>query len=142
MLQVCEASCQSLHSQRPGQCLGKLEPGQGFLVDLRQASFFRDVLAIVAAALGETAIGPITGDVPPVKRQALIDEFAARRSPSVLVAQVQAGGVGVNIQAASVVIITEPQWNPAVEEQAIARAHRMGQVRRVDVHRLYGRGQR
>ena len=99
-------------------------------------SFFRDVLAIVAAGLGETAIGPITGGVPPVKRQALIDEFTARQSPSVLVAQTQAGGVGLNIQAASVVIITEPQWNPAIEEQAIARAHRMGQVRRVDVHRL------
>jgi hypothetical protein len=54
----------------------------------------------------------------------------------VLVAQIQAGGVGLNIQAASVVIICEPQWNPAIEEQAIARAHRMGQVRRVDVHRL------
>ena len=50
--------------------------------------------------------------------------------------QIQAGGVGLNIQAASVVIICEPQWNPAIEEQAIARAHRMGQVRRVDVHRL------
>lgn len=99
-------------------------------------SFFRDVLSTVAAALGDTAIGPITGDVPPSKRQALIDEFTARQSPSVLVAQVQAGGVGLNIQAASVVMITEPQWNPAIEEPAIARAHRMGQVRRVDVHRL------
>jgi superfamily II DNA or RNA helicase len=99
-------------------------------------SFFRDVLSTVASALGAMAVGPITGDVPPPKRQALIDEFTARQSPSVLVAQVQAGGVGLNIQAASVVIITEPQWNPAIEEQAIARAHRMGQVRRVDVHRL------
>jgi superfamily II DNA or RNA helicase len=99
-------------------------------------SFFRDVLSTIAAALGETAIGPLTGDVPPEKRQALVDEFTARQSGSVLVAQIQAGGVGLNIQAASVVIITEPQWNPAIEEQAIARAHRMGQVRRVDVHRL------
>ena len=66
----------------------------------------------------------------------LIDEFAARTGPSVLVAQIHAGGVGLNIQAASVVIICEPQWNPAIEEQAIGRAHRMGQVRRVDVHRL------
>jgi hypothetical protein len=54
----------------------------------------------------------------------------------VLVAQIQAGGVGLNIQAASVVIIAEPQLTPTMEEQAIARAHRMGQVRRVDVHRL------
>jgi superfamily II DNA or RNA helicase len=99
-------------------------------------SFFRDVLDIVAAALGPAAVGPITGSVPAPQRQALVDEFSARTGPSVLVAQIQAGGVGLNIQAASVVVICEPQWNPAIEEQAIARAHRMGQVRRVDVHRL------
>ena len=50
--------------------------------------------------------------------------------------QIQAGGVGLNIQAASVVILTEPQWKPTIEDQAIARCHRMGQVRSVDVHRL------
>jgi hypothetical protein len=44
--------------------------------------------------------------------------------------------VGLNIQAASVIIIAEPQLTPSSEEQAIARAHRMGQVRPVDVHRL------
>ena len=53
-----------------------------------------------------------------------------------LVAQIQAGGIGLNIQAASVIIIAEPQLTPSSEEQAIARAHRMGQVRPVDVHRL------
>jgi SNF2 family DNA or RNA helicase len=54
----------------------------------------------------------------------------------VLVSQVQAGGVGLNMQAASVVVLVEPQWKPSAEEQAIARCHRMGQVRRVHVHRL------
>lgn len=99
-------------------------------------SFFRDVLEVVAMALGPKAVGPLTGSVPPSARQAMVDQFTARTSPSVLVSQIQAGGVGLNIQAASVVIITEPQWTPAIEEQAIARCHRMGQVRRVDVHRL------
>jgi SNF2 family DNA or RNA helicase len=104
-------------------------------------SFFRDVLATIARVLGDEmpgtpVLGPLTGNVPPPARQARVDEFTATRGPAVLVAQVQAGGVGLNIQAASVVIIAEPQWSPAVEEQAIARAHRMGQVRRVDVHRL------
>lgn len=99
-------------------------------------SFFRTVLDTVTAALGERALGPITGDVPPPQRQALVDQFTAAAGPAVLVSQIQAGGVGLNIQAASVVILCEPQWNPAIEEQAIARAHRMGQVRRVDVHRL------
>jgi hypothetical protein len=54
----------------------------------------------------------------------------------VLLAQVQAGGVGLNLQAASVVVLCEPQIKPTMEEQAIARAHRMGQIRRVQVHRL------
>jgi SNF2 family DNA or RNA helicase len=50
--------------------------------------------------------------------------------------QIEAGGVGVNIQSASVVVITEPQWKPSTENQAVARAHRMGQIRTVQVHRL------
>ena len=66
----------------------------------------------------------------------MIDQFTARQGPAVLVSQIQAGRVGLNIQAASVVILTEPQWKPTVEDQAVARCHRMGQVRPVDVHRL------
>ena len=99
-------------------------------------SYFRDVLNTVAAVLGGVAIGPLTGSTPPVHRQTMVDEFGARRGPAVLVSQIQAGGVGLNIQAASVVILTEPQWKPTIEDQAIARCHRMGQVRSVDVHRL------
>jgi SNF2-related domain/Helicase conserved C-terminal domain/Helix-hairpin-helix domain len=99
-------------------------------------SYFRDVLDTVAAVLGNVALGPLTGSTPPIQRQAMVDEFEARRSPRVLVSQIQAGGVGLNIQAASVVILTEPQWKPTIEDQAIARSHRMGQVRSVDVHRL------
>ena len=99
-------------------------------------SYFRDVLETVASVLGAVALGPLTGSTPPVHRQAMVDEFGARRGPAVLVSQIQAGGVGLNIQAASVVILTEPQWKPTIEDQAIARCHRMGQVRSVDVHRL------
>ena len=66
----------------------------------------------------------------------MIDRFTARKGPAVLINQIEAGGVGLNIQAASVVILTEPQWKPATEEQAIARCHRMGQIRPVEVHRL------
>ena len=45
-------------------------------------------------------------------------------------------GPRTNIQSASVVVITEPQWKPSTEDQAIVRSHRMGQVRTVQVHRL------
>ncbi len=99
-------------------------------------SYFRDVLDIIAALLGGAAVGPLTGNTPPIQRQTMVDEFSARRGPAVLVSQIQAGGVGLNIQAGSVVILTEPQWKPTIEDQAIARCHRMGQVRSVDVHRL------
>ena len=53
-----------------------------------------------------------------------------------MVAQIVAGGVGLNIQAASVVVICEPQLKPTLEDQAVARAHRMGQTQTVQVHRL------
>jgi SNF2 family DNA or RNA helicase len=106
-------------------------------------SYFRDVLETVAEVLagrdgvpGLPVIGPLTGDIPPAERQAMVDGLTNASGPAVLVAQIQAGGVGLNIQAASVVILAEPQLTPSIEEQAIARAHRMGQVRPVDVHRL------
>jgi superfamily II DNA or RNA helicase len=106
-------------------------------------SYFRDVLETVSEVLpgrdgvpGMPVFGPLTGDIPPADRQAMVDELTNASGPAVLVAQIQAGGVGLNIQAASVIIITEPQLTPSIEEQAIARAHRMGQVRPVDVHRL------
>ncbi|MFE2049178.1 DEAD/DEAH box helicase [Streptomyces sp. NPDC059459] len=84
--------------------------------------------------------GPLTGSVPPARRQRLADEFTAAPGPAVLLAQIQAAGVGLNLQAASVVIICEPQIKPTIEHQAVARAHRMGQVRPVRVHRLLATG--
>jgi SNF2 family DNA or RNA helicase len=99
-------------------------------------SFFRRVLEVVTEALSDVAMGPLTGSVPPSKRQSLIDAFTTAPTARALVSQIEAGGVGLNIQAASVVLLTEPQWKPSIEEQAIARCHRMGQARPVDVHRL------
>jgi superfamily II DNA or RNA helicase len=99
-------------------------------------TFFRGVIATVMTALGPHGVGPITGDVPPVARQQVIDDFTARADAAVLVGQIEASGVGLNIQTANVVVLCEPQWKPSVEEQAIARCHRMGQLRPVEVHRL------
>lgn len=106
-------------------------------------SNFREVLGAVKDTLDATrsegggqVFGPISGSVPPARRQRLVDEFAAVPGHAVLVAQIEAAGVGLNMQAASVVIICEPQIKPTIEHQAVARAHRMGQVRSVQVHRL------
>ncbi|MET1075412.1 MAG: DEAD/DEAH box helicase, partial [Umezawaea sp.] len=99
-------------------------------------SYFLDVLASVAEHVGADAFGPLTGSTSAEGRQTLVDDFTAREGHAVLVSQIEAGGVGLNVQAASVVIIAEPQWKPSTEDQAIARCHRMGQTRKVHVHRL------
>ena len=79
---------------------------------------------------------PITGAVSPQRRQEILDEFKAKDDKKVLVAQIQAGGTGLNIQTASVVIFCEPQIKPSLETQAVSRAYRMGQLRSVLVYRL------
>ncbi len=101
-------------------------------------SFFLDTIRKVTELAGEKGIGPITGSVPPEQRQAIVDEFNAAPAGSVLTAQIQSGGTGLNIQAASVVILCEPQFKPSTENQAISRAYRMGQARNVLVYRLLG----
>ncbi|MFI7235374.1 DEAD/DEAH box helicase [Streptomyces cyaneofuscatus] len=99
-------------------------------------SYFREVLATVGEALGPNVSGPVSGSVPAARRQELVDAFSAGDGHAVLLSQIQAGGTGLNMQAASVVILCEPQIKPTLEHQAVARAHRMGQVRTVQVHRL------
>jgi len=78
----------------------------------------------------------IDGSVTAVQRQAIVDQFCNKTGHAVLVSRIEAGGVGLNIQAANVVIIMEPQVKPTIEWQAIARVYRMGQARRVVVHRM------
>ncbi len=99
-------------------------------------SFFLDTLEKVRAVFGPMCVGVINGSVPVAERQAIVDAFEAAPAGSVLAAQIQSGGTGLNIQSASVVVLCEPQYKPSTENQAIARAHRMGQTRDVLVHRL------
>lgn len=81
----------------------------------------------------------IDGRISPRARMGVIDDFWADRTGSVMVAQILAGGVGINLQCASAVILIEPQIKPTTEWQAIKRVHRMGQSRRVVAHRLIAR---
>ena len=99
-------------------------------------SNFLGVLNTISERIGEAVVGQINGSVQPAARQALINTFTSHQGHAVLLSQIEAGGVGLNVQAASVVILAEPQWKPSTEEQAIARSHRMGQTRKVQVHRL------
>jgi SNF2 family DNA or RNA helicase len=81
-------------------------------------------------------VGVIDGRLPIDDRQPLIDTFGVVRGGAALVLNPKAGGSGLNITAANHVIHYNPEWNPALEDQASARAHRRGQTRPVTVHRL------
>ena len=103
-------------------------------------SFFLDTIKRISDFLGYRCMQPITGSVAPPRRQEIIDVFEQAPAGSVLCAQIQTGGTGLNIQCASVVIICEPQLKPSIENQAISRSYRMGQTRKVLVYRLLSEG--
>ncbi|AHI23911.1 hypothetical protein B843_12675 [Corynebacterium vitaeruminis DSM 20294] len=100
-------------------------------------SYFRDVLDLLQREFHQCSVGIIDGSVSAGRRQKLVD--ALGNSGHLLLAQITAGGVGLNIQHSSVVIFTEVQVKPSLEDQAIARSHRMGQINVVNVHRIAGR---
>lgn len=73
-------------------------------------------------------------------RGAVVSAFQAEDGPPVLLATLKAGGTGLNLTAADHVFLLDPWWNPAAEDQAADRAHRIGQDRPVFVHRLVAEG--
>ncbi|MGH1341635.1 MAG: DEAD/DEAH box helicase [Nannocystales bacterium] len=81
----------------------------------------------------------LDGSTPAPIRKARIDAFQ-RGEADAFVMSLKAGGVGINLTAAQYVIHMDPWWNPAVEEQATARSHRMGQRDPVTVYRLITEG--
>jgi SNF2 family DNA or RNA helicase len=80
------------------------------------------------------------GGTPVKERQRLVDRFQNDESVPFFVLSVKAGGTGLNLTAASHVIHFDRWWNPAVENQATDRAHRIGQRKNVLVHKLICRG--
>lgn len=83
-----------------------------------------------------TFAGIIDGRLPINDRQPLIDRFSGVCGGAALVLNPKAGGAGLNITAANHVIHYNPEWNPALEDQASARVYRRGQKLPVTVHRL------
>ena len=120
------------------------------LKDLLMEIFFRGEKALVftsytkmadriaGMAAGEFGVMAATMDGRRAieDRQPLIDRFSAHEGPAVLVLNPRVGGSGLNITAANHVIHYNPEWNPALEDQASARAYRLGQERPVTVRRL------
>ncbi|MFL5280240.1 MAG: SNF2-related protein [Rhodopila sp.] len=98
-------------------------------------SQFTEMLALIEDRLQEDDIAYeiLTGDTR--DRAAPVKRFQCGNAPLFLIS-LKAGGVGLNLTAADTVIHYDPWWNPAVEDQATDRAHRIGQTNKVFVHRL------
>lgn len=103
-------------------------------------SSFPRVLETVLVKLEGAVIGPLNGAMPPQDLQGHAAAFARRDGHAVLLSHFDAADAGLNVRAASVVIIVEPQWTPGHERHAIARTYWPGQLRTVQVRRLLAPG--
>jgi superfamily II DNA or RNA helicase len=104
-------------------------------------SQFVDHLRIVSAALESRRISfqYLDGGTSLKKRQKAIDDFQAGKGDVFLIS-LKAGGLGINLTGADYVIHLDPWWNPAAEDQASDRAHRLGQTRPVTIYKLVAQG--
>ncbi len=104
-------------------------------------SQFTEMLDLIATELQALSLShaSFTGETPPEHRGAIVGAFQAGQTPILLIS-LKAGGVGLNLTAADTVIHVDPWWNPAVEAQATARAHRIGQQLPVTVYKLVAEG--
>jgi superfamily II DNA or RNA helicase len=102
-------------------------------------SQWTSLLDLVEPALAAAGIDFARLDGSTRDRPAVIARFSAPEGPPVLLVSLRAGGTGLNLTQADHVFLLDPWWNPAVEDQAADRAHRIGQTRPVLVHRLLAR---
>ena len=104
-------------------------------------SQFVDHLRLVEAMLQKEGIAYqyLDGQTPQKDRKRVVEAFQGGDGDVFLIS-LKAGGTGLNLTAADYVIHLDPWWNPAVEDQASARAHRMGQKRPVTIYRLIAKG--
>ena len=102
-------------------------------------SQFTSLLAIVRKELDRRKVAYEYLDGKTRDRQQRVDRFQQDPACPLFLISLKAGGLGLNLTAADYVFILDPWWNPAVEAQAVDRAHRIGQTRRVFAYRLIAR---
>jgi superfamily II DNA or RNA helicase len=103
-------------------------------------SQFVEMLQIIRAALDQDGIRYEYLDGSTKDRQERVDRFNRDETYSAFLISLKAGGTGLNLTGADTVVHFDPWWNPAVEDQATDRAHRIGQTKVVTVYRLIARG--
>lgn len=103
-------------------------------------SQFVSMLQIIKRAMDEDGVRYTYLDGSTKDRQTVVETFQSDDGPPVFLISLKAGGSGLNLTAADTVIHFDPWWNPAVEDQATDRAHRIGQTKVVTTYRLIAKG--
>lgn len=151
--QICNHPAQYLRdgSELSGRS-GKLARSTEILSELVDAgeralvfTQFREMGELLVAHLGETIAVPqvpfLHGGVPLQKREEMVRRFQEDEdAPPILLVSLRAGGTGLNLTRANHVLHFDRWWNPAVEDQATDRVHRIGQTKAVTVHTLVTAG--
>lgn len=101
-------------------------------------SQFTEMLSLVKEEFVQNKITHLylDGSIPAAKRKDLVDQFQSDASVKAFLISLKAGGVGLNLTAADYVYLIDPWWNPAVEDQAIDRTHRIGQTQKVFAYKM------
>jgi superfamily II DNA or RNA helicase len=148
LLRLRQAACHPglLDKKRVDEPSSKLELLMEQLSELRDEghqalvfSQFTSLLAIVRQRLDSAGVKYEYLDGATRNRQAHVDAFQNNKDCTVFLISLKAGGLGLNLTAAEYVFLLDPWWNPAVEAQAVDRAHRIGQERLVFAYRLIAR---
>jgi superfamily II DNA or RNA helicase len=148
LLRLRQAACHPglLDETRVGEGSAKLDLLLARLAEVVEGghkalvfSQFTSLLAILRAQLDEQGIVYEYLDGKTTRREERVDRFQNDPNVQLFLVSLKAGGVGLNLTAADYVFILDPWWNPAAEAQAIDRAHRIGQTRRVVAYRLIAR---
>jgi superfamily II DNA or RNA helicase len=148
LLRLRQAACHPglLDSKRSGDSSAKLDV---LLEQLREVldeghkalvfSQFTSLLKILRARLSQEGILYEYLDGATRDRQTRVERFQNDKDCRLFLVSLKAGGLGLNLTAAEYVFILDPWWNPAVEAQAVDRAHRIGQTRPIFAYRLIAR---
>jgi non-specific serine/threonine protein kinase len=101
-------------------------------------SQFTEMLQLIKQRMEQEAIQYtyLDGSTPAAKRKEAVDNFQTNTDIKVFLISLKAGGVGLNLTAADYIYLVDPWWNPAVEQQAIDRTHRIGQKNKIFAYRM------
>jgi superfamily II DNA or RNA helicase len=116
-----------------------LDAGRKVLIFTQFPSFGEMLIPELSELVGST-VPLLHGGLSRRKRTEMVDSFQSEHGPPVMILSTRAGGTGITLTHASVVVHIDRWWNPAVEDQATDRAYRIGQGREVTVHKLVTTG--